>query len=95
MIFAFLLVSIAGFLLWRHVNKRGKNFVRAVEYLTALDHGLLPEEANRLASHLFTLRSDPDADRRAIDRATSLAGTHTCGRQMPFIQAARAKGYVG
>lgn len=87
--------AIAAFMVWRHINKRGKSFVRAVAFLDALDRGSSVEDANQIASHLFTSGSNPDTDRSAINNATAIAEAKFGGKQLPVIHAARRMGYCG
>ena len=89
-----ILVCVAGGLFLHNV-KRGKTFVRAVDYLMMLDAGSSVEEANKLAAFLFSKSSNPDADNTAIHRAKALSDAHFGGKQLPLIKLARSKGFRG
>ena len=93
----FYIVRVVGAvvaLYWRSV-RRGKTFVRAVDYLVMLDGGASVGEANQLSQTLLTKHSNPDADNRAIHRANAVAAAQTGGKQRPLIAKAKSKGFVG
>lgn len=53
------------------------------------------ETANDLSLGLFESWSDSDLDNRAIKRAIAYAKQNHNGNQMPVINEARAKGFLG
>lgn len=85
-------VAVAIFVWWRGI-KRGQRFARAVDYLTMLDAGATPEEANEMAMQLFARGSDADTERRAVLKANQMAAH--AGGQLVLIQAAKHRGFVG
>jgi hypothetical protein len=89
-----LLVGAVAFFYWRSV-RRGKVFVRSVDFLMMLDGGSSVEEANKLSHVLLTKRSDPNIDNRAIRRASAVADAQFGGKQLPLIVLAKSKGFVG
>lgn len=86
-------ILVAGVLLWRGNDRRGKRFVRSVRYIMLVDTGFTNKEATREAMILFSKLSTPQHDVAAIEYAQSMAKRMTNGRQQPWIQAAIEKGF--
>ena len=68
---------------------------RAVRYIILVDTGTPPVDANIEAQKLLSKGSDPEADVEAIRFAQNMAKLKTNGKQHPWIQAAREKGFLG
>lgn len=83
------LAAAVVWLLWDG-QKRGRRFVRSIVFLDALDCGESVDEANRLAMHFGT---NPDNDRRSIERADFIRRAVFGGKQLPAIAMAKAKGF--
>lgn len=89
-----IVIGIGAFALWYGNKRRGQRFVRAVHYLDMLDNGANPDEANGKVARLFTKHSTPDADVAAIRYAMDKADRMTGGKQLPWINEARERGFA-
>lgn len=78
-----------------HVIRRGRIFVRSVDYLQLLDSGATVKDANRVSAVLFSSTSDPDYIKHAIHRARTLSDMYFEGKQVPIIRLARSRGFNG
>ena len=87
-------IGIGAFALWYGNKRRGQRFVRAVHYLDMLANGANPDEANGKVARLFTKHSTPDADVSAIRFAMDKADRMTGGKQLPWINEARERGFA-
>lgn len=87
-------VLVGGILFWWSV-RRGRLFVRSVGYLNLLQSGFSEMEANDFVFKLFTKRSKPSIDDEATKRAKSFANREYGGKQLPIINLARNKGFIG
>lgn len=90
-IVAILVLAVVA--LWYANKRRGQRFVRAVHYLDLLDSGISADEANGKVARLFSKHSTPQADVAAIEIATERANRFTGGKQLPWIDEARQKGF--
>ena len=88
------ILSIATVLLWYGNKRRGQRFVRAVHYLDLLDSGSNSDEANGKVARMFTKHATPEADVAAIEYATDKANRFTEGKQLPWIEEARKRGFA-
>ncbi|RBW41082.1 hypothetical protein DS901_18465 [Loktanella sp. D2R18] len=79
---------------WQHCE-RGKRFVRSVRYIMLVDTGASNADATREALLLFGELSTPQDDINAIRFAQDMADRMTGGKQQPWIQAAKARGFGG
>lgn len=100
--FIILLIFVA--LLYLHTLKRGKRFVRAYAYMELLEfytesgdsEDKVVNMANRSAINgTLTKLSDPDSDNRLIHRAKAYARYAYGGKQLPVIEEAIRKGFLG
>ena len=74
----------------------GLTFVRAYAYLINLeDYGNSVEQSNLFAIEVFASGSNPDTDRKMILGASNYIKENTGGKQLPVIEEARAKGFLG
>ncbi|WP_375550491.1 hypothetical protein [Rhodophyticola porphyridii] len=87
-------IGIGAFALWYGNKRRGQRFVRAVHFLDMLDNGANPDEANGKVARLFTKHSTPETDVAAIEYATDKADRMTGGKQLPWINEARERGFA-
>ena len=82
-----------------HVNSngsRGLTFVRAYAYLINLeDYGNSVEQSNLFAREVCASGSNPDTDRQMMVGASNYIKEKTGGKQLPVIEEARAKGFLG
>lgn len=82
-----------------HVNSigsRGLTFVRAYAYLIYLeDYGNSVEQSNLFAREVCASGSNPDTDRQMMVGASNYIKEKTGGKQLPVIEEARAKGFLG
>lgn len=88
------IIGIGAFALWYGNKRRGQRFVRAVHFLDMLDNGANLDEANGKVARLFTKHSTPDADVAAIRYAMDKADRMTGGKQLPWINEARERGFA-
>lgn len=95
---------VCGGLFYLHIAKRGKRFVRAYAYIETLeyykdtgdDEAKVVNMANQTAINgTLTKLSDPDLDNRLIHRAKSYAQHAYGGKQLPVIEEAIQKGFLG
>ncbi|KEJ88186.1 hypothetical protein [Sulfitobacter donghicola] len=85
---------VAGFLLWQSSKRRAQRFVRSVFFLEIIDSGASTDTANGQVARLFTKHSSADKDNAAIRHAMDKANRLTDGKQLPWIQEAREKGFA-
>lgn len=88
------ILCIAFVILWHSNKRRGQRFVRAVHFLDMLEGGARADEANGRVARLFTMHSTPDADAAAIAHASFAANRLSQGRQLPWINKARQRGFT-
>ncbi|MEO1557073.1 MAG: hypothetical protein AAFS01_11625 [Pseudomonadota bacterium] len=86
-------ICLAAVALWYGNKRRGQRFVRAVHYLDLVESGASSDEANGMVARLFSKQSTPEADVAAIELATDRANRFTEGKQLPWIDEARQKGF--
>lgn len=87
-------LGVVAVLLWYGNKRRGQRFVRAVHFLDLLDGGASPDEANGKVARLFTKHSSPVSDVAAIEHATDRANRFTEGKQLPWLDEARQRGFI-
>ncbi|MEM7544633.1 MAG: hypothetical protein AAF367_03780 [Pseudomonadota bacterium] len=88
------ILCIGTALVWYSNKRRSQRFVRAVHFLDLLDGGANADEANGKVARLFTKHSTPDMDVAAIEYATDKANRMTEGKQLPWIDEARKRGFA-
>lgn len=88
------IICVVACVLWYSNQRRAQRFVRAVHFLELLDGGANPDEANGKVARMFTKYSTPDADVAAIEYATDKAKRFTNGKQLPWIDDARQRGFT-
>lgn len=89
-----LIIVAVSWLVYSNIN-RGKQFVRAVDFLMQLDGGATAEEANEGCKIILTNNWPEELNRQAIDRAIREADLHYNGKQLPLIRFAISKGFEG
>lgn len=91
-ILIWVLVIGIGYFFFKKNAARGVRFVRAHEFLIALDTGESIESANEIAQ--FTMSKYDTTDQNAaIISAKSYANQHYGGKQLPVIAEALRKGF--
>ena len=88
------ILCIGTALVWYSNKRRAQRFVRAVHFLDLLDSGANTDEANGKVARLFTKHSTPETDVAAIEYATDKANRMTEGKQLPWIDEARQRGFA-
>lgn len=86
-------LCVGAIALWHTNRRRGRRFVRAVHFLCHLDAGCGADEANGRVARLFSAESTPAADAAAVERALERADRLTGGKQLPWIDVARRRGF--
>lgn len=86
-------IATVAFLIFS--QKRASLFVRAYLYLISLEEGLSSEDANRVAMTFRSKPSDADQDNRVLHAAKLYARVKFGGKQIPVIDLARRKGFLG
>lgn len=95
MLYLVLVIAVTGsWLIFQNI-RRGKRFVRAVDFLMQLDGGATVAEANEGCQLILTSSWPEDLNRQAIDRANREAALHYNGKQLPLIRLAHSKGFKG
>jgi|GEM_PF-3789897 len=95
MIFAVILFFVfVAWVIFRANTKRGKNFVQSFYYLSCLNEGKSPEEANRLAHNVLTSGSDPHEDKHLTRSASDYSQEKFNGKQLPVIRKAASEGFI-
>lgn len=98
-----LLIVVVGVLYYMNI-RRGKRFVRSAVFLMehelGIKNGLSKKEAVDKANHMallviFGKGSDPAKDRHAIEVSKLYAEECYEGKQLPVIEEARNKGFLG
>lgn len=87
-------LGVVGVLLWQSNQRRAKRFIRAVCFLDMVDKKVSADEANGKVARLFTIHSTPQYDDTATAFAIGMARQFTEGKQLPWINEAREKGFV-
>jgi len=90
-----IIAAIGGvYLFMRFNSERGKRFARAAFYIQLLEDGESEDSANRTA--LFTFSKHDTSDWEPMTAtAKQYSQLHYGGKQLPVIEAARAKGFRG
>lgn len=88
------ILCVGTVLIWYSNKRRAQRFVRAVHFLDLLDSGANTDEANGKVAQLFTKHSTPETDIAAIEYATDKANCMTEGKQLPWIDEARQRGFA-
>ena len=88
------ILCVGTVVVWYSNKRRAQRFVRAVHFLDLLDSGANTDEANGRVARLFTKHSTPETDVAAIEYATDKANRMTEGKQLPWIDEARQRGFA-